>query len=230
MRCPGRGRKHGLRFFFRFSFLFGNEMPRKGTETVQSAHTEARTLFGNEMPRKGTETNRRHIYKTHDSIWKWDAPEGDGNRCSWSVPVLRFVFGNEMPRKGTETGKPDGLGKPVFNLEMRCPGRGRKRQWHLISSLHFKIWKWDAPEGDGNYLCWHSKSPGLFIWKWDAPEGDGNFKLCIFRFPLIIWKWDAPEGDGNCITFMCSSSLFYLEMRCPGRGRKPGSWLRATWS
>ena len=36
MRCPGRGRKPGFFDLLGFSNVFGNEMPRKGTETRKS--------------------------------------------------------------------------------------------------------------------------------------------------------------------------------------------------
>ena len=61
---------------------FGNEMPRKGTETtVRHGVTSDLLIFGNEMPRKGTETYCIAQY------------------------AMCVLFGNEMPRKGTETGR-----------------------------------------------------------------------------------------------------------------------------
>ena len=106
MRCPGRGRK--LIYDHKQTWIkkkFGNEMPRKGTETLKNQlFGEIYSPFGNEMPRKGTETK---------------------NGMPWEY--IHTAFGNEMPRKGTETVLGfDFQVTTKFNLEMRCPGRGRK--------------------------------------------------------------------------------------------------------
>ena len=63
-------------------FLFGNVVPREGTETGLSrdrAGFEVRE-FGNVVPREGTET-----------------------RGADNPPSCRRVFGNVVPREGTET-------------------------------------------------------------------------------------------------------------------------------
>ena len=83
---------------------FGNEMPRKGTETeIMFSLYKSIIIFGNEMPRKGTETCSHFFF-----------------RFSF------FSFGNEMPRKGTETEVEVYDEEDDTDLEMRCPGRGRK--------------------------------------------------------------------------------------------------------
>ena len=56
------------------------------------------------MPRKGTETKMAKRHEQNKKIWKWDALEGDGNSYFSSYNLINV------------------------NLEMRCPGRGRKRR------------------------------------------------------------------------------------------------------
>ena len=52
-------------------FAFGNEMPRKGTETKYFfCHNGLLLLFGNEMPRKGTETLHVMTERIQNVIWK----------------------------------------------------------------------------------------------------------------------------------------------------------------
>ena len=179
MRCPGRGRKHFSGF-------------RSALEI---------------------------------SIWKWDAPEGDGNGKFSDGRFLLSGFGNEMPRKGTETGSLSGC--LVFfwwYLEMRCPGRGRKRfppvsYWNIMTHLEMRC------PGRGRKLSASESIVHLVqIWKWDAPEGDGNDCEKLIEICNHIWKWDAPEGDGNLQALECSVPPDDLEMRCPGRGRKQSNF------
>ena len=59
IRCPERGRKRFCTCDSTSNHsLFGNKMPREGTETIlpQSHLYFQITLFGNKMPREGTET------------------------------------------------------------------------------------------------------------------------------------------------------------------------------
>ena len=255
-------------------------MPRKGTETQNGREwTMIDLSFGNEMPRKGTETSCvynnsviRHnnlemrcpgrgrkrrlpgcsefllylemrcpgrgrklwccsVYLCQLSrIWKWDAPEGDGNafprnsgrptgsnlemRCPGRgrKPILslwkrlKCPFGNEMPRKGTETNNFKTVSVPHVYLEMRCPGRGRKHNI-LFSRFNWAlIWKWDAPEGDGNRSTNKDKEIPLSHLEMRCPgRGRKHYTNCRNLYVSSIWKWDAPEGDGNScfLLFRC---------------------------
>ena len=57
IRCPERGRKLSLHVCSETCLnLFGNKMPREGTETLSLYFQKNRDLFGNKMPREGTET------------------------------------------------------------------------------------------------------------------------------------------------------------------------------
>ena len=167
MRCPGRGRKHSAWYRLEKSMLrFGNEMPRKGTETrlrffgLDWVHIK----FGNEMPRKGTETHAHVKYfSTRNPDLEMRCP-GRGRKLKFRETDCNYIcwFGNEMPRKGTETFLPWLLTSSQNYLEMRCPGRGRKHV-NRLSSIFFEfIWKWDAPEGDGNL---YSSPPHVFKWR-----------------------------------------------------------------
>ena len=111
MRCPGRGRKLGLPSAVALRRQpFGNEMPRKGTETVafNVFLILVITKFGNEMPRKGTETFLASLTNTFYNLEM---------RC---------------PGRGRKQEVSDRLLPGCENLEMRCPGRGRKPWIHNI--------------------------------------------------------------------------------------------------
>ena len=72
IRCPERGRKLSLHVCSETCLnLFGNKMPREGTETLSLYFQKNRDLFGNKMPREGTET-LRIFYQTirQSAIWK----------------------------------------------------------------------------------------------------------------------------------------------------------------
>ena len=59
IRYPERGRKQFSLYLFTNSlFIFGNKIPREGTETV-AVLNDCKiffTIFGNKIPREGTET------------------------------------------------------------------------------------------------------------------------------------------------------------------------------
>ena len=59
IRCPERGRKRVITYQKRITpCLFGNKMPREGTETIALVTIRfLAILFGNKMPREGTETD-----------------------------------------------------------------------------------------------------------------------------------------------------------------------------
>ena len=73
IRCPERGRKLGFSLcHINTSYLFGNKMPREGTETfIITSKFRSLLLFGNKMPREGTETKPSYELniKPH-CIWK----------------------------------------------------------------------------------------------------------------------------------------------------------------
>ena len=104
-----------------------------------------------------------------------------------------------MPRKGTETGSHSSECDTINDyLEMRCPGRGRKHTCHCFVLLWNMIWKWDAPEGDGN--C----SPRI------ADRTAGK-----------VFGNEMPRKGTETLSLAFQENGFpYLEMRCPGRGRK----------
>ena len=115
MRCPGRGRKQYVDVITESQFEFGNEMPRKGTETHPMEGLEASSvLFGNEMPRKGTETSLRNA--TAD--------------C-WADLEMR------CPGRGRKQLLQLLITLSCFYLEMRCPGRGRKHSSARKSLFRF---------------------------------------------------------------------------------------------
>ena len=140
----------------------------------------------------------RFFHRVLQTIWKWDAPEGDGNSISSAVKTFPSIWKWDAPEgDGNAIRQISSLNQLLY-LEMRCPGRGRKQ-----------------------VKCFF-KFPVFRIWKWDAPEGDGNHVLVLLIYRIFIWKWDAPEGDGNQeeVRYLQYFSSGYLEMRCPGRGRK----------
>ena len=118
MRCPGRGRKLALEGFCVFDIVFGNEMPRKGTET-----------------------NFPYINRFHICYLEMRCPGRGRKRFNifFYIPHL-LKFGNEMPRKGTETHFGFFV-QLIADLEMRCPGRGRKRKLLILAYFQYRIWK-----------------------------------------------------------------------------------------
>ena len=105
MRCPGRGRKLKKVINRNFTLRFGNEMPRKGTETHsrEEQGEEPLYLFGNEMPRKGTETWILHVVGNPTTYLEMRCPGRGRKLFRFPSSPCSHIFGNEMPRKGTET-------------------------------------------------------------------------------------------------------------------------------
>ena len=106
IRCPERGRKHFSSISFNyFISLFGNKMPREGTETLFLTF-----FFPPEFPHLEIRCPERG--RKHDTI-------------RYMFTTLKF--GNKMPREGTETFwlYPDSITLMLY-LEIRCPERGRK--------------------------------------------------------------------------------------------------------
>ena len=58
----------------RIPVKFGNEMPRKGTETRNDVVGPFHVLFGNEMPRKGTETLSRRCNRVYNIYLEMRCP------------------------------------------------------------------------------------------------------------------------------------------------------------
>ena len=109
IRCPERGRKRYLSTAVNslVVFVFGNKMPREGTETI-SPHlaSEISVPFGNKMPREGTETLLQlFAYIQQDNNLEIRCPE----RGRKHIPLSCTI---EIT---------------THNLEIRCPERGRKR-------------------------------------------------------------------------------------------------------
>ena len=106
MRCPGRGRKRNTsNFFIKSAFVFGNEMPRKGTETGQMflqipgfPDLEMRCPGRGRKPRFST-VNLPNFYLEMRCPGRGRKPR----RSSIFTIFFIWLFGNEMPRKGTET-------------------------------------------------------------------------------------------------------------------------------
>ena len=103
-----------------------------------------------------------------------------------------------MPRKGTET--------------------------YIAGQVNrlWKIWKWDAPEGDGNFFLWFPVIHCKQIWKWDAPEGDGNTTPVSRSIMPPRFGNEMPRKgtETKSVTYIKEIGVKDLEMRCPGRGRK----------
>ena len=150
------------------------------------------------MPRKGTEIQAVYHSHTRSTIWKWDAPEGDGNNTLSPNVRLWNIWKWDAP-EGDGNYPVASDARFVTDLEMRCPGRGRKSESLCYSQPH-SIWKWDAPDGDGN-----SSELVVCEFGYDLEmRCPGRGRKCHsplwFASHFIIWKWDAPEGDGNSRT------------------------------
>ncbi len=108
IRCPERGRKRYLSTAVNslVVFVFGNKMPREGTETI-SPHlaSEISVPFGNKMPREGTETLLQlFAYIQQDNNLEIRCPERGRKLFRHFLFLLLLSY-----------------------LEIRCPERGRKR-------------------------------------------------------------------------------------------------------
>ena len=71
IRYPERGRKQGKEMNSYFEEIFGNKIPREGTETkTHFKDTNIISIFGNKIPREGTETLILSYLSTFQLIWK----------------------------------------------------------------------------------------------------------------------------------------------------------------
>ena len=87
--------------------VFGNKIPREGTETTTSfLLPKWSVLFGNKIPREGTETPK--VIHSVNLIIDLEIryPERGRKPCIMQLNhaiIETFKFGNKIPREGTET-------------------------------------------------------------------------------------------------------------------------------
>ena len=106
IRCPERGRKQytvSVNISYHCT-IFGNKMPREGTETnIHFSFLFLTFLFGNKMPREGTETVVGSLYIINYRFGNKMPREGTETICLLFIRLTSIEFGNKMPREGTET-------------------------------------------------------------------------------------------------------------------------------
>ena len=106
IRCPERGRKQytvSVNISYHCT-IFGNKMPREGTETnIHFSFLFLTFLFVNKMPRDGTETVVGSLYIINYRFGNKMPREGTETICLLFIRLTSIEFGNKMPREGTET-------------------------------------------------------------------------------------------------------------------------------